>query len=473
MRRRLWRTLLSAAAPGTSVPLALSNGELPVDVSANGATTRREGPAYFIDVPAGARIGSHVEVVVQTQSAELVIGIAIDPDAPSAAAPTPNYVGSGPSKEGRAGDLGGTGTGSAGAGGTGGNGAGASGGNGAGVNGGDAGAGAGGDAGAGANGGAGAGAGGNGGAGADTGHDSSGGGSVKDGDSDVTSSVSVSATSTGAGNADCPQRGQGCCALVLDFSHGALLGTGDLDEEFIDMGCSTRVFRSAGRMRSKPRTIVYPANRRYMGTDQQTVYTPSKATIEKWKKDMDKQRAKLSQVIAQHRSCVSEGVEASYEVVSAHGGIGNFDFVDNAGWWKTGFGDSRNLLRAPFIQGNYDAANKNVCGWAMHDASCFAGWSTAAFQGANQTGRAKGDPKKPAPHNHDHHAGWEANVVVASSPADDTTHNIGCWWDHAQFEDAIETARDEGTVRAYEHIDLGDFSSSYADGGYARCNVEQ
>ena len=95
----------------------------------------------------------------------------------------------------------------------------------------------------------------------------------------------------------------------------------------------------------------------------------------------NEEMARLNKTIADFRAAVvANQPEVAITLVDAHGSPAvtkSYDGTDNdrCGDWGPGYyiGLKNDLFRAGFHDGNYQAANKNVCGWFNVDLSCYGG----------------------------------------------------------------------------------------------------
>jgi hypothetical protein len=270
---------------------------------------------------------------------------------------------------------------------------------------------------------------------------------------------------------DCPQRGKGCVALVIDFSHNVTweFDMESLSKKLTAAGCDTDYVA--------PDLVEIPLPQTY-GYEGVASYTTKPDP-----KDQDAARAhndpewkKVREAIAKHREKVTKGVELAIEIVNGHGGpkaasetlaCGNWE-------WKEYTGDF--LYRASFHEGNYRAANKNVCGWFTSDFSCYGGLTPKVVDELeNLTTSTCSQASAIACPNH---AGWEADSSTSTATNTQTCSNGSIGWQKSYIGDPLDAEIDRrkaGAASSYSGLidalrtKAGESSTSrYADHGYAK-----
>ena len=191
---------------------------------------------------------------------------------------------------------------------------------------------------------------------------------------------------------DCPQRGKGCVALLIDFRRHA---------PETEHGALTSVRRALSSIN---------CDVDYVAPEFTSILDAAKP--EEIKKKNDQQMIDIRRTISNHRKKLEEGKELAIEMVVGHGGgwnvgEGNFgDFgVHDGGTTTYGLterGDSDTkaeagrgravLSRGLFHAGNYKAAFKHVCRWFVWDATCSSGLTPRAVDTLNNTGKAEVHP---------------------------------------------------------------------------------
>jgi hypothetical protein len=273
---------------------------------------------------------------------------------------------------------------------------------------------------------------------------------------------------------DCPQRGKGCVALVIDFSHNVSweFDMESLGQKLTAAGCETDYVA--------PDLWEIPLDHTY-GYEGVASYT-SKADP----KEQDKAREhntpewkKVREAIAKHREKVARGVELAIEIVNGHGeGQGKTENLACGYWeWKEYTGDF--LYRAEFHAGNYRAANKNVCGWFTSDFSCYGGLTPKVVDELNNF--ATSTCSQASAMNCPIHAGWEADSSTSTATSTETCSNGSIGWQKSYIGDPLdaETERRKGSslgpMAGYGPLiealraKAGESSTArYADKGYAK-----
>jgi hypothetical protein len=273
---------------------------------------------------------------------------------------------------------------------------------------------------------------------------------------------------------DCPQRGKGCVALVIDFSHNVSweFDMESLSQKLSGAGCDTDYVA--------PDLWEIPLDHTY-GYEGVASYT-SKADP----KEQDKAREhntpewkKVREAIAKHREKVARGVELAIEIVNGHGeDQGKTENLACGYWeWKEYTGDF--LYRAEFHAGNYRAANKNVCGWFTSDFSCYGGLTPKVVDELNNFATATCSQASAL--NCPIHAGWEADSSTSTASSTKTCSNGSIGWQKSYIGDPLdaETERRKNTslgpMGGYGPLiealraKAGESSTArYADRGYAK-----
>jgi hypothetical protein len=142
----------------------------------------------------------------------------------------------------------------------------------------------------------------------------------------------------------------------------------------------------------------------------------------------DAEMYRLNKVIADYRAAVATSKpEVAIEIVDAHGGPAiprSYDGTDyeRCGEWGNDYyvGTTNSLYRASFHQGNYAAANKNVCSWFNFDMSCYGGLTPKVVDELNNY--ATSTCQKRSTINCAMHAGWGADGSTASGTSVATAH---------------------------------------------------
>ncbi|HZI56382.1 MAG TPA: hypothetical protein VFF39_06380, partial [Verrucomicrobiae bacterium] len=273
---------------------------------------------------------------------------------------------------------------------------------------------------------------------------------------------------------DCPQRGKGCVALVIDFSHNVTweFDMESLSKKLTSAGCDTDYVTPDLQEIPLPHTYGYEGVASYTSTpDPKDVAAAREHNTPEWKKVRD--------AIAKHREKVAKGVELAIEIVNAHGAEQHTgELLACGNWeWKEYTGDY--LYRAEFHSGNYRAANKNVCGWFTSDFSCYGGLTPKVVDELNNltTATCSQASAIACPN----HAGWEADSSTSSATNTETCSNGSVGWQKSYIGDPLDEAIAKkkdlpaGSPSDYSELigalrsKAGESSTSrYADRGYAK-----
>ena len=165
--------------------------------------------------------------------------------------------------------------------------------------------------------------------------------------------------------------------------------------------------------------------------------------------------------------------------MNGHGGPKTASEITACGnWeWKEYTGDY--LYRARFHEGNYRAANKNVCGWFTSDFSCYGGLTPKVVDELeNLTTATCSQASAIACPNH---AGWEADSSTSTATNTETCSNGSIGWQKSYIGDPLDAEIDRrkalpaGSASSYSGLidelrtKAGESSTSrYADHGYAK-----
>ena len=273
---------------------------------------------------------------------------------------------------------------------------------------------------------------------------------------------------------DCPQRGMGCVALVIDFSSNV---SWEFDMKSISgklqaVGCETDYVTPD--LQEIP--LPYP-----IGIEGVASYTvqPDPEDQRKAREHNDPEWRKVREAISSHRAKVAKGVELAIEIVNGHGFSKSASSTLACGaWvWKEYTGDY--LYRSSFHEDNYHAANKNVCGWCTSDFSCYGGLTPKVVDELeNLTTSTCSAASTIACGNH---AGWEADASMSSASSTETCSNGSIGWQGGYIRDALdkETERRKelgvGSKGSYAELiqalhsgATASATSRYGDRGYAK-----
>ena len=128
---------------------------------------------------------------------------------------------------------------------------------------------------------------------------------------------------------DCPQRGKGCVALVIDFSHNVTweFDMESLSKKLTAAGCETDYVA--------PDLVEIPLPQTY-GYEGVASYTtkPDPKDQDAARKHNDPEWKKVRDAVAKHQEKVAKGVELAIEIVDGHGAAKGS--LRNTGLWQLG-----------------------------------------------------------------------------------------------------------------------------------------
>jgi hypothetical protein len=217
-----------------------------------------------------------------------------------------------------------------------------------------------------------------------------------------------------AAEEDCPQRGRGCVALIVDFIKRSDRKS-HLDE-----------------VRNRLEQVNCEVD--YVAPEFKELDESDKAARAAAITHNNKEMAKVRSAVAAHRERLKEGVELAIEMINAHGDeannedVGTFGIVGPHYAFRYGIEDPSlktgialaGLSRGLFHGGNYDALLRHACAWFVFDASCYSGLTARAVDTLENTGKAEYtlkpiDDCKP-------YAAYEQDVAVTTA----TGHEEAC-----------------------------------------------
>lgn len=259
---------------------------------------------------------------------------------------------------------------------------------------------------------------------------------------------------------DCPQRGKGCVALIIDFSadYSFEFDMSTIAEKFSKAGCDTDYVTP--KFKTVPKESIFS--------------TPSAAEVAAAQNHNQKEWDAINAAIAKHREKVSKGVEVAIELTNGHGGdsIAGLPCGDvEPGDW---FGNY--VRRDDFHQGNYRAANKNVCSWFTADLTCYGGLTPKVVDELENLTTATCN--KASAIACGNHAGWEADGSMSSATSTETCNNGNVWWQSSYVKDALDAEiqrREAGQKADYSAFiqqlhskTVESTTARYTDRGYAK-----
>jgi hypothetical protein len=259
---------------------------------------------------------------------------------------------------------------------------------------------------------------------------------------------------------DCPERGMGCVALIIDFSK-------DYSFEF-DMSTIAKKFSSAGCDVDYVTPVFKEVPKPGFFS------TPSEQEVKDAQDYNQKQWDAINDAIAKHREKVRAGKEIAIELTNGHGGepvpglpCGDVEPAD----WRGSY-----VRRDDFHLGNYKAANKAVCSWFTADLTCYGGLTPKVVDELENLTTATCN--KASTIACGNHAGWEADGSMSSATSTETCSNGSVWWQSSYVKDALdhEIARRakrkdadyEEFIKELHSKTVESTTARYTDRGYAK-----
>lgn len=238
---------------------------------------------------------------------------------------------------------------------------------------------------------------------------------------------------------DCPERGRGCAALVIDLFKVEL--DRKLNEITSDPNLSDNlkdayrkviyhdrlddVVKRLDEMHCKivpsypdfwphpePFTIT-------LGNGAPLTIRPAPGLVQLVIQHNKDEWSKVNAADQEHIDDLRKGWEIVFEIVSAHGGPRyEWGTLFSCGSWGQDFDDDGEFYRWRFHQAHYWALKYKVCDWVVYDSSCFSGLTPQAIDGLENANhqRCTGEPTV----NCNQHAGYEGDLATGTSPSTDT-----------------------------------------------------
>ena len=208
----------------------------------------------------------------------------------------------------------------------------------------------------------------------------------------------------------CPQRGEGCEALVVDFSKNIAFEF-DADrtkDALTTVGCNLSY--------AAPSFLVRPrAYARLTTLAEEWIEIPADP-VAVARSDSTNRAGwlQIRQAIAQHRANIAGGRELVFQLVNGHGDSSSTSA--SFGSWGPGFAAlPGNLNRQDFHQGNYLVTKGKTCYAVAEDRSCFSGNTPFVLDQLNNTGEASLQERPPI--NHGYHAAFWGDMASATASA--------------------------------------------------------
>lgn len=277
---------------------------------------------------------------------------------------------------------------------------------------------------------------------------------------------------------DCPQRGDGCAALVIDFSH-----------HIYNEADSSRTASALGRVGCelhwvtpnfirKPTVVtVVHGHARWQAVT--THRPPTQAELETVMAYNSLEWAEIWSAVDEHRALLSSGREVGIQILHGHGGGSDFGPCGAVG---TEFDTGSYIDRVDFNYRNYRAARRNVCSMIDEDRSCYSGFTPMVIEELNNGDQpnCSGD----FTYNHERHAAYEHDIALGLSEPDETIRFMWLGWRDFLLGGQIPDYGDEGRRTGnYDnlvnlfHLDATmdnppsgyEVPVQFSDGGYNDC----
>lgn len=274
----------------------------------------------------------------------------------------------------------------------------------------------------------------------------------------------------------CPQRGQGCQALILDFSENTYfeLDADHLPPLFDALDCSLRYVT--------PKLVVVPTAlftyQNLLGTVQ--VLPPDPADVQAARAQNQGEWQTIWNALSEHREAVRAGRDLAFAMVNGHG-----DEAFDCGTVGPGFDSGTRLHRRFWHRDDYAAAVRNVCTHVAQDMTCYAHLTPKAIDQLNNSGDASCGIAPPM--DHAMHAGYDADVASGAVPSG-TCSNIAAGARIDEIASVLRAEIDARTAEGSNAPPAGDYErlgqrfrtetlmrgpSGYIDSGYAACAPDE
>ena len=202
---------------------------------------------------------------------------------------------------------------------------------------------------------------------------------------------------------DCPQRHDGCAALIIDFMRhiGGTYRFSDLDEmgnQLREMGCEVDEVA--------PAFVEVPETKEHDPENDAKIAAADRHNNDEW--------AKVFAAEDSHQDRLRAGKEVAIELVGYHGDPST-RYLPCGDWTESA--EIGLESRQFFHERNYFAAAHHVCDWFVADLSCFSGLTPRAIDELENfaTATCTKAPKINCPL----HAAWESDIAIGT--AIDTT----------------------------------------------------
>ena len=271
---------------------------------------------------------------------------------------------------------------------------------------------------------------------------------------------------------DCPQRHDGCVAMVINFLkakpkpmkmkvHNGKIEfdyyfmpelkdpVGNIPKLLSDLGCDVQ--EAVAQFDPVPQPIT-------IGLGQFGVITipPIQYFVDAALVHNRREWGKVDAAILAHRAKIQKDHEVQIEMVAAHGGD-RADFGE-CGSWGMDFpiGKERSGLRRWQTHlADYWLGRKHVCDWLVFDGSCFSGLTPQAvdeLENFAPAGHCDGPDTIDCPE----HAGWEGDFATGTAPSTTTCMAINLAFELSDVRRALqaEKAKHDAAPANYDYSDL-------------------
>ena len=198
---------------------------------------------------------------------------------------------------------------------------------------------------------------------------------------------------------DCPQRHDGCAALIVDFMRhiGGTFRFPDLDEignELHEIGCEVDEIA--------PAFVDVPKLKEHDPENDAKIAAADRHNNDEW--------AKVFAAEDSHQDRLRAGKEVAIELIGYHGDPST-RYLPCGDWTESS--EIGLESRQFFHERNYFAADHHVCDWFVADLSCFSGLTPRAIDELENfaTATCTKAPKINCPL----HAAWESDIATGTS----------------------------------------------------------
>lgn len=222
-------------------------------------------------------------------------------------------------------------------------------------------------------------------------------------------------------SSDCPQRGNGCEALVLDLSRHIWdeFDIKDIKDELEEISCNVRYV--APKFMKVPKVSLYKVLT-FNGIETR-IKKPDPNTIQKVKTYNKASTSKIKDALEGYYKDVAKGREVVILAVNAHGKARRGPFKKTQGNCGA-FNDETkaySISRSMLYTNAYKATKHKTCSWMVIDFSCYAGATPKAIQELSNRGKCNCTGTS---HNKTNHVGYDFDVAYGSATDSTVTTNL-------------------------------------------------